>query len=84
MFSGKHSAAMSTATASPPPAGIEWIVDAHGCAPERLRDPSVLAALLQRIVKELALKPCPSSNLDRAAQGASFSVRKALAAGKTG
>jgi S-adenosylmethionine decarboxylase len=48
---------MSTANASPPPAGIEWIVDAHGCAPERLRDPAALSALFQRIVEELGLKP---------------------------
>jgi S-adenosylmethionine decarboxylase len=48
---------MSTAIASAPEAGIEWIVDAHGCAPERLRDPAALAALFDRVVAELSLKP---------------------------
>jgi S-adenosylmethionine decarboxylase len=35
--------------------GIEWIVDAHGCAPERLRDRAVIVALLERIVDEMQL-----------------------------
>ena len=47
---------MSTTSASPPGAGIEWIVDAHGCAPDKLRDRAVLADLFGRLVEELALK----------------------------
>ena len=35
--------------------GIEWLVDAHGCAPERLRDRARVVALLDRIVAELDL-----------------------------
>ena len=35
--------------------GIEWLVDAHGCAPERLRSRDTLAALFERIVGELGL-----------------------------
>ena len=37
--------------------GIEWIVEAHGCAPESLRDPAILRALFARIVDELQLRP---------------------------
>jgi S-adenosylmethionine decarboxylase len=36
-------------------AGREWIVDAHGCRPERLRDRPALVALLDRVVGELEL-----------------------------
>lgn len=36
--------------------GSEWFVDAHGCDPERLRSAQVLAALFQRIVREVGLK----------------------------
>lgn len=36
--------------------GIEWIVDAHGCDPARLRDPETVCALLDRIVAELDLR----------------------------
>ena len=35
--------------------GIEWLVDAHGCAPERLRDRTAVVALLERIVREMDL-----------------------------
>src|SRR5262249_2032676 len=37
-------------------AGIEWIVDAHGCRPERLADEAALRALTARIVGELDLR----------------------------
>ncbi len=47
---------MSTSSASPPWAGIEWIVDAHGCAPDKLRDQAALVGLFEQIVEELALK----------------------------
>ena len=36
--------------------GQEWIVDAQGCAPERLRDPRRLAALFEELVVYLGLK----------------------------
>jgi S-adenosylmethionine decarboxylase len=35
--------------------GIEWLVDAYGCAPDRLRDRAVVIALLDRIVRDLEL-----------------------------
>src|SRR6476659_4343048 len=35
--------------------GIEWIVDAHGCAPSRLRDRSAVEALLDAIVAAMQL-----------------------------
>jgi S-adenosylmethionine decarboxylase len=37
--------------------GIEWIVEAHGCAPESLADLPTLAALFRRIVVDLKLRP---------------------------
>ncbi|HKE18481.1 MAG TPA: S-adenosylmethionine decarboxylase [Kofleriaceae bacterium] len=36
--------------------GVEWIVDAHGCDPARLRDRSAVRALLDRVVAELDLR----------------------------
>ena len=35
--------------------GTEWIVDAFGCAPESLRDPAVVAALLDDVVRTMEL-----------------------------
>jgi S-adenosylmethionine decarboxylase len=40
---------------SAPPLGEEWIVDAAGCDPERLRDLEGVRALLEEIVRTLAL-----------------------------
>ena len=37
--------------------GCEWLVDAYGCSPPRLRSAEVLAALLDRIVGDLSLLP---------------------------
>ena len=37
--------------------GDEWIVEAFGCNAERLADRAALAALLDRMVNELALRP---------------------------
>lgn len=37
--------------------GIEWIVEAHGCAPERLRDLPRLKRLFERIIADLQLRP---------------------------
>jgi S-adenosylmethionine decarboxylase len=38
--------------------GIEWIVDAYGCSPDRLRDLATLQALFARLVADLDLHPC--------------------------
>jgi S-adenosylmethionine/arginine decarboxylase-like enzyme len=35
--------------------GTEWLFDAHGCPPERLRDAAALRGLLDSIVARLAL-----------------------------
>ena len=35
--------------------GIEWLIDAHGCAPARLRDRGAILALLDRIVADMQL-----------------------------
>lgn len=37
--------------------GIEWIVEAHGCAPDRLRDLPGLKRLFERIIRDLQLRP---------------------------
>lgn len=37
--------------------GCQWIVDAHGCDPVRLADAPALAALFDRMVRELDLRP---------------------------
>jgi len=38
-------------------AGAEWIVEARGCDPARLRSVDVLRELFDRVVRELALHP---------------------------
>lgn len=40
---------------SPLPPGVEWLVDAHGCLPEKLRSAEVLATVFDRAVRELGL-----------------------------
>lgn len=37
--------------------GVEWIIDAHGCAPAALRDEARLRALFDRVVADLRLTP---------------------------
>ena len=37
--------------------GIEWIVEAHGCAPELLRDLNTLRRLFNEIIEDLKLRP---------------------------
>lgn len=37
--------------------GDEWVVEAHGCDAVRLADRAALAALFDRMVRELALRP---------------------------
>lgn len=37
--------------------GIEWVIDAHGCSPQRLRDERALEQVFQALVNELGLKP---------------------------
>jgi S-adenosylmethionine decarboxylase len=41
---------------TPPPAGLEWLIDAHGCRPEALRDLPTLQGLCDRVVRELELR----------------------------
>lgn len=36
---------------------MEWLVDAHGCAPDALRSRETLVRLFERIVRELDLRP---------------------------
>jgi S-adenosylmethionine decarboxylase len=36
--------------------GQEWLVDASGCAPERLKDAAALAALFEELIVLLSLK----------------------------
>ena len=38
--------------------GIEWIVEAYGCAPDRLTDLAALQSLFARIVSDVDLHPC--------------------------
>lgn len=38
--------------------GLEWIVDAYGCAPDRLRDVSTLEALFASLIRDLDLHAC--------------------------
>jgi S-adenosylmethionine decarboxylase len=37
--------------------GIEWIIEAHGCAPELLRDLNTLRRLFERLIEDLELRP---------------------------
>lgn len=37
--------------------GIEWIVEAHGCAPAALSDLCAVQALFERIIRDLKLRP---------------------------
>ena len=36
--------------------GTEWLIEATGCEPERLRDESLLRSLFDRVVSDLGLK----------------------------
>ncbi len=42
-------------TASTPPVGTEYLVDAFGCRPDSLRDDGLLATLLDELVAEVGL-----------------------------
>jgi S-adenosylmethionine decarboxylase len=42
--------------------GIEWIVEAHGCAPAALTDLGALQALFERIIDDLKLRPIGESH----------------------
>ena len=37
------------------PSGTEWVVDAHGCDPAKLRSPEALQAVFERVVREVGL-----------------------------
>jgi S-adenosylmethionine decarboxylase len=36
---------------------VEWLVDAHGCAPAALQSRDLLAGIFDRIVRDLRLRP---------------------------
>jgi S-adenosylmethionine decarboxylase len=36
--------------------GIEWLIDARGCTPARLRDRANVVALLDRVVRDMDLR----------------------------
>ena len=36
--------------------GIEWIVEAHGCSPQSLRELSALRTLFEKIIRDLQLR----------------------------
>jgi S-adenosylmethionine decarboxylase len=38
--------------------GVEWIVEAYGCAPDRLIDLATLRSLFARMVSDIDLHPC--------------------------
>jgi len=38
------------------PPGTEWVVDAHGCDPDRLRSREVLESVFRRVVEDLGLR----------------------------
>lgn len=40
--------------------GCEWVVEAHGCLPDRLRDVAALRALFDRILDEMNLRAVES------------------------
>jgi S-adenosylmethionine decarboxylase len=37
--------------------GIEWVVDAHGCGAESLKNPGLLRSVFERIISDLRLRP---------------------------
>jgi S-adenosylmethionine decarboxylase len=37
--------------------GVEWVIDAWGCAPDALRDAQALAELFEEIIGDLKLRP---------------------------
>jgi len=45
--------------------GVEWVVDARGCAAEPLCSPEALSALFAQIVAELGLKPIGEARFHR-------------------
>src|SRR6185503_10431036 len=54
----RHRDIESARVGSPRMTGVEWIVEAYGCAPDRLRDLPTLQALFAEIIGDLALHPC--------------------------
>src|SRR4051812_4249138 len=57
LLDGRQGLRSTGQTLSPLVLGTEWIVDAHGCDPSRLRSGPALARLFDRIVEELGLHP---------------------------
>jgi len=48
---------MEGAVLAPVTLGAEWIVDARGCDPSRLRSPEALQGVFARLVEEMGLHP---------------------------
>jgi S-adenosylmethionine decarboxylase len=46
---------LTSATLEAISTGAEWLVDAHGCDPARLRSTAALAGVFERVVAELGL-----------------------------
>ena len=51
------------------PTGVEWIVEAYGCAPEFLRDAGTLQALFAELIRDLNLHPCAEAQWTQFAGG---------------
>ncbi|SRR5579871_4150176 len=45
--------------------GVEWIVEAHGCAPAKLRDLEILRELFRAVIDELGLHTVGKINWHR-------------------
>ena len=56
---------MSELQASSTTNGVEWIVEAHGCDAERLRDVGALRGLADDLVVSLALRPVAPAHWHR-------------------
>ena len=42
--------------------GCEWVVEAHGCDPESLRNLGLLAQLFDQVIRDLSLHPLTAAN----------------------
>jgi S-adenosylmethionine decarboxylase len=53
----RHTAPPEQGATKAVPSGTEWVVDAHGCDPARLRSREALEALFGQVVDDLGLRP---------------------------
>ena len=49
--------------------GVEWIVEAYGCAPHFLRDVATLQTLFGELIRDLDLHPCADAQWTQFAGG---------------